>query len=66
MDRDSSTIKILTPRQIEWARQKRREGRTLSEIANALYVSRFTIYRATYGVEPDREPLHYDFREDEE
>lgn len=58
--------KLLTEKQIEWARQKLFEGYTQKEVAAALYVPQATLSRTLDGNIPQRPPLVYDFSKEVE
>lgn len=57
--------KILSEKQIKWAAEKYCEGYTLSEIAEALFVSFGTIQKSLYGRKIKKPKLVYDFEGDE-
>lgn len=62
--------RLLTDKQIAWAREMLKEGYTQKEVAGALFVDRQTLRKAVFGNKPKRtslkRPLVYDFTKEAE
>lgn len=62
--------RLLTDKQIAWAREMLKEGYTQKEVAGALFVCPQTLHNAVYGDKPKSKPLKrplvYDFSKEAE
>ena len=62
--------RLLTDKQIAWARDMLKEGYTQKEVAGALFVNTKTLHNAVFGDRPKRaslkRPLVYDFTKEAE
>ena len=58
--------RLLTDKQIAWARERLKEGYTKKEIAGALFVTRATLRNTLFGDKPLKRPLVYDFKKEAE